>query len=34
MLRAASRFAFSKEYRIANTVNGIDSNLEDILAQR
>lgn len=33
MLRAA-RFAFSKEYRIANTINGIDSNIEDVLSQR
>jgi hypothetical protein len=34
MLLRWTRQAFSKEYRLSNTVNGLDSNLEAVLSER
>jgi hypothetical protein len=34
MLLRVLRNTFSKEYKLANTINGVDSNIEDVLAER
>lgn len=34
MLLRLARRTFSKEYRLSNTVNGLDSSIETILSER